>query len=51
LVDTSSSEPRSGVRVVARSYADVTAFDLTAALETAGRWWADPAWRPTFGQG
>ena len=35
-----------GVQVVVRPYDDTTAFDVAAGLETALRWWADPAWRP-----
>lgn len=35
-----------GVQVVARPYDDATCFDVAAAIESAARWWADPAWRP-----
>jgi aspartyl-tRNA(Asn)/glutamyl-tRNA(Gln) amidotransferase subunit A len=35
-----------GVQIVARTYDDVTAFRVGAALEAELGWWGDPAWRP-----
>jgi hypothetical protein len=36
----------SGVQIVARTYDDVTAFRVGAALEAELGWWANPGWRP-----
>ncbi len=35
-----------GVQIVARTYDDVTAFRVGAALEAELGWWANPGWRP-----